>query len=180
MRAPHVILRALVLLAAVANHGSEAAGQADDRLVVARDYAKLVAGCGRRGTEPVSFFSAFGGLWPVPSNFVLVDAANNRIEYSDLAFPWDDVRKISTVFFGGRALLQRNWPGLFSRQDGTTTQRCGLQVTRHAYWEDFNAPVVVVSNDRDHLLLVGPITDAADAALECYASTARLRGRVCN
>lgn len=175
MRARYAIFFALLLL-----QGSYAAGLADDPPAVERDYAKLLAGCGRKGAEPMSFFNAFGGQWPVPSNFVLVDAANNQIEYNDLAFPWDHVRKTSIVFFGGRALLEQRWPALFARHDGTRQQKCGLQVTRHVYVENFDAPVVVVSNDRDHLLLMGPITNAAEAALECYASTVRRKGRACN
>lgn len=155
-------------------------GVADERPVVEPDYANVLAACGRRGPEQVGFFSAFGGLWPVPTHLVLVDAANNRVEYSDSAFPWNDVRKPSHIFFGGRASLERRWPDLFSRQDGTKTQRCSLQVTRYTHWANFEAPVVVISNDRDHLLLVGPISSAAEAALECFASTARLRGQTCN
>jgi len=155
-------------------------GAAEERPAAEPDYSNVLAACGRKGSEQVSFFSAFGGLWPVPTNLVLVDAANNRVEYSDLAFPWREVRKPSRVFFGGRASLEKRWSDLFSRKDGATTQKCSLQVTRYAHWDNFNAPVVIVSDDRDHLLLVGPISGAVDAAIECYASTARLRGRICD
>lgn len=100
--------------------------------------------------------------------------------WSDLAFPWREVVKPSRIFFGCRAFLEMRWPDLFLRKDGATTQRCSLQVTRYADWDNFDAPVVIVSNDGDHLLLVGPISGAVDAAIQCYASTALLRGRMCN
>lgn len=163
------------LMAVVASCASSAAEWPGER-----DYVKAVAACGKSPANQVSFFNAFGGIWPVPTNFVLVDIANNRLEYNDLAYPWYEATKTSHIFFGGRASLERRWPNLFSRRDGLTTQKCSLQVTKYEHWDSFDAPVVVISNSRDHLLLVGPIVDASTAALDCYASTARLRGTVCN
>jgi hypothetical protein len=71
----------------------------------AADYAAVLKDCGRNGRA--QFLKAIDGLWPIPSNFVLLDTSDEQLEYSDRAFPWSSVRRASVVFHGRRDFLRR-------------------------------------------------------------------------
>jgi hypothetical protein len=139
-------------------------------------YASVLQECGRDGRA--QFLKAFDGLWPIPSNFVLLDTSDEQLEYSDRAFPWSSVRQASNVFHGRRERLEGRWPDLFSGAGRSQPGRCGLDVRRLDTSVEFGRVVVVISGPREHLLLVGPIAEAASSALECYALTVP-RGRSC-
>lgn len=141
------------------------------------NYAALLSDCGRDGR--VHFLKAFDGLWPIPSNLVLLDTSNEQQEYSDRAFPWSDVHPSSVVFHGPRDRLEARWPALFFGAGRSLPGKCGLDVRRHDTSVEFGQAVVVISGPREHLLLVGAITDAASAAMECYARTVPRAG-ACN
>lgn len=142
----------------------------------APDYASVLKECGRDGRA--QFLKAFDGLWPLPSNFVLLDTSNEQLEYSDRAFPWSSVRRASIVFQGRRERLEGRWPDLFFGAGRSLPGKCGLDVRRHDTSVEFGQVVVVISGPREHLLLVGPIAEAASSAMACYASTVP-RGRSC-
>jgi hypothetical protein len=141
------------------------------------NYAALLSECGRDGR--VHFLKAFDGLWPIPSNLVLLDTSNEQQEYSDRAFPWSDVHPQSVVFHGPRDRLEARWPELLFGAGRSLPGKCGLDVRRHDTSVEFGQPVVVISGPREHVLLVGAIADAASAAMECYARTVP-RTRSCN
>lgn len=141
------------------------------------NYAAVLTECGRDGR--VHFLKAFDGLWPIPSNLVLLDTSNEQQEYSDRAFPWRDVYPSSLVFHGPRDRLEARWPALFSRAARSLPGKCGLDVRRQDTSVEFGQAVVVVSGPREQVLLVGAIADAASAAMECYARTVLPAG-ACN
>ena len=142
-------------------------------------YSSVLEECGRKAMSGVHFFNAFGGQWPVPSNFVLLDATDRRLEYSDRAFPWDDVRTPSTIFFGPRQRLEESWPSLFSQRVQPQPGQSGVEVRKYAASAEFGQPVVVVSNRHDHMILIGPIGQALSSAMECFALTRRQVGYPC-
>ncbi len=139
-------------------------------------YASVLKQCGRDGRA--QFLKAFDGLWPLPSNFVLLDTSNEQLEYSDRAFPWSCVRQASIVFHGRRERIEGRWPDLFFGAGRPRPGKCGLDVRRHDTSIEFGRVVVVISGPREHLLLVGPIAEVASSAMECYALTLP-RGRSC-
>lgn len=138
-------------------------------------YSLVLDDCGRKENGGVLFFRAFGGLWPLPSTFVLLDSADRRLEYTDRAFPWNPprVRSDSSVFFGPKQRLEESWPGVFSQRVEAEAGLCGVEVRRYKDSPEFGQPVVVVSNRYDHLLLVGPITDSLSKAMQCFSLTKR-------
>jgi hypothetical protein len=144
-------------------------------------YSLVLDDCGRKEKGAVLFFSAFGGLWPLPSNFVLLDSADRRLEYSDRAFPWNRVRvrTESSVFFGPKQRLEESWPGVFSQTVQAEPGLCGVEVRRYKDSPEFGRPVVVVSSRYDHLLLVGPITESLSTAMQCFSLTKRQVGYPC-
>ena len=112
---------------------------------------------------------------------MLVDATNQQLEYNDRAFPWDDVRSESAIFYGRRASIEQRWPGVFSRAAAAPADRkCGLEIRKFNNLVEFPGGVVIMlSGPYEHLLLVGPIAESANEAMECYALTARASGTVC-
>jgi hypothetical protein len=142
----------------------------------APDYASVLKECGRDGRA--QFLKTFDGLWPIPSNFVLLDTSSEQLEYSDRAFPWSSVCRASIVFHGRRERLEGRWPDLFFGAGRAQPGKCRLDVRRHDASGEFGRVVVVISGPREHLLLVGPIADAASTAMECYALTVP-RARSC-
>ena len=141
----------------------------------ARSYLTLLEDCGRTDSSGVHFFSAFEGLWPIPGNFVLLDASRGYLEYDDRAFPWTDVHSASTIFFGRREVIEQHWGSIFSQRGQEQPGICSLKVKRYRSVE-LGKTVVVVSGRYDHLLLVGPIADTVSSAMECHASTRRQTG----
>ncbi|HEV8362202.1 MAG TPA: hypothetical protein VGQ52_01685 [Gemmatimonadaceae bacterium] len=142
-------------------------------------YSSVLDDCGRKDRGSVLFFSAFGGLWPLPSNFVLLDSANRRLEYSDRAFPWEERKEQSVVFFGPKQRLEESWPGVFSQAVQVQSGLCGVEVRQYRASPEFGKPVVVVSSRYDHLLLVGPIAASVSNAMQCFSLTKRQVGYPC-
>lgn len=150
------------------------------RADAARQYAAILEECSRAGKERVQFFRAFDGLWPVPSNFVLIDTKNQQLEYNDLAFPWDNVYSKSAVYFGPKDLIETRWSAVFARRGQLVAKECSLEMKKFDATEEFGGPVVVVFGKYDRLLLAGPIAEVASSALACYVLTVPRIGRSCN
>ena len=148
-------------------------------LPASRDYASILKGCGQDGSGRIHFFSAFGALWPIPSNFVLLDSAKQQLEYFDGAFPWSHVRSTSTVFFGPHAAMEERWGWLISRAGKSQPALCSLEVKKYENVPEFGNTAVIVTGRYDHLLLVGPIAEAVSSAMECHALTKRQVGGPC-
>jgi hypothetical protein len=168
---PAVVLAAMIEVAPAQQVAAPAVDSAT--------YSSILDDCGRKERGRVLFFSAFGGLWPLPSNFVLLDSTDRRLEYSDRAFPWKGVREQSVVFFGPKQRLEESWPGVFSQTVQPQPGLCGVEVRRYRDSPEFGKPVVVVSSRYDHLLLVGPIAESISNAMQCFSLTMRQVGYPC-
>ena len=179
MKRHHFLAHVAIALAATVPPTAALSQTASTSLSAA--YSLALDDCGRKEKGGVLFFRAFGGLWPLPSTFVLLDSADRRLEYTDRAFPWNPprVRSDSSAFFGPKERLEESWPGVFSQQVQAEAGLCGVEVRRYKDSPEFGQPVVVVSSRYDHLLLVGPITESLSKAMQCFSLTKRQVGYPC-
>jgi hypothetical protein len=143
------------------------------------DYDAMFSTCGRGSSSSVYFFTAFDGLWPVPSNFVLVDAADRQLEFTDQAAPWDNILSSSILFYGPREVMENRWRSLLSLHGKRERDVCKLSIESYDSAPQFEKPVAVVSSDKEILVMVGTISKSAKAALECYTKTVYRVGSPC-
>ena len=143
------------------------------------DYTAALEQCGRE--QGVHFLKVFGAYWPIPDQFVLLDTTNSQLEYTDLAYPWDPppAKSTSTVFYAPKKKFAERWGWLSERASSAAGSACGVSGRAYEHVEEFGAAAVVFTDGKEYVLVMGPLTGAAEQLLRCYAQTARAMGKRC-
>ena len=159
----------LTAVFAVTAHGSVALAVEAPRPIAEPDYALRLQACGKTESNDLHFVKAFRGLWPVPSNFVLIEHSDADLEYYDGANPaWTSTRG-SRLLFLAKQSFQRSWPDL--SQGVPDTERVEHQLTVRTFSSTANGPMTVVTDGNAYLVIYGPYGQAIKQALACYGDT---------
>jgi hypothetical protein len=163
------LLLAVTLLLTQASTVAET-GTAETKQRVNHQYRAVLGSCAEGQPGGVLLLRVFGGFFPIPTTFVMVDDADSQTEFSDLANPWVKPKLPSTIFHAAKKKFDDRWGWLAAARVKSSRERCGLTQRSYVHVEQFGAPAMVITDGNEYLLLIGPIADAADAAIACYAA----------
>ena len=171
-----VVASTFVVVSSGSERDGDSAAAANSRMT---EYTAALEQCGRK--QGVHFLKVFGAYWPMPDRFVLLDATNSQLEYTDLAYPWDPspARSTSTVFYAPKDKFNERWGWLSERASSPAGSACGVSGRKYGHVEEFSAAAVVFTDGKENMLVIGPLTGAAEQMLKCYAETAKMRGKRC-
>lgn len=150
------------------------------RPLVNLDYRELLKECGQNsGRYGVGFLKFSKGLWPIPSTMTVMDSVHGYLEYGDGDYPWLRIRPLSHMLLTDGVGLAKNWEWAITKSPDRSYSRCGLTVTTYHLIDEVGVQASIVTDQREYLLMLGPVADSVDAGLQCYVETLPRVGATC-